>query len=214
MAWKRLLLLAAIASLGAAALLAILVLLLGDFGETEWRTLLTTFAIAGASLLALPAGVLVERGGAPLLARLSLGLVALTFVLVLVLIWGYEDETFGKATGTIAAVTAAATQAAAVELVRRDDVRAVRVVALVVTSLGALAAALVAFAIWAEPDSEAYARALAALVVLDVFLLVLLPLLRRLTGRDGTQRLVLEGTPEQLAAALERVEGTGVSVRR
>jgi hypothetical protein len=45
MRWKRVLVLAVIASLAVTAALAIGILLLGDFGDTEARVLATTFAI-------------------------------------------------------------------------------------------------------------------------------------------------------------------------
>jgi len=51
-----------ITSLAATAALAIGVLLLGDFRDTEARVLLTTLAISFSGLLTLPAAILLEQG--------------------------------------------------------------------------------------------------------------------------------------------------------
>lgn len=74
---------------------------------------------------------------------------------------------------------------------------------------------LTTFAIWTEPDSERFYRVLGALAVLDVFLVIVQPLLRRLVGPGGARtRVVLEGIPVRIDEALRRIEGSGVRVRR
>src|SRR5919204_1847559 len=83
---RRLLLRIVVVALCTTAALAIIALLSGR-GEGEWRILATTTAISVAALLAVPAGVLLERGRARLLARASAGLTALAFALTLALIW-------------------------------------------------------------------------------------------------------------------------------
>jgi hypothetical protein len=78
-----------------------------------------------------------------------------------------------------------------------------------------LLAVLASYAIWKEIDSEGFFRVLGALAVLDLFLVILQPLVRRLRGPGAaTARVVLEGTTEQIDDALRRVEGSGVRVRR
>lgn len=214
--WKRLLLIGALASLSVTAALAILVLLFGDFGNTEARILGTTFAVSVAALLALPGAILLERGTSAALAWACVTLAAAAFVSALVGIWGADSVTAGKLLGTLASCAAAATQISALRaLERENDPRGVRRVSRGATVLALLLAALVSFAIWAEPDSSTFFRVIAALAVLDVFLLVLQPILRRLrAGGASMTRVVLEGTPAQIDEALRRVEGTGVAVRR
>ena len=217
MDWKRRLLIAAVVSLTATAGLAILILLFGDFGETEGRILGTTAAISFCSLLALPGGVLRERRVAEGVGWVSIALAAAAFVLVLALLWGPEDSVgLGKVAGTVAAFAVASTQIAALTTRRRDeDSASVSATYAAAVALALLLATLVAVAIWAEVDSSAFFRALAALAVLDVLLIALQPFLRRLARGDvQSERVVLDGTPEQIRDALARIEGSGVRVRR
>lgn len=215
--WKRLLLFGALASLSVTAALAILILLFGDFGNTEARILGTTVAISVASLLALPGAILLERRTSVLIGWACVSLAVASFAWAQVVIWGWGDsDAAGKLLGTLTAWAVASTQTTALQTRRRDDdPRAVEAVAGGATALALLLAVLVSFAIWTEPDSSAFFRILAALAVLDVFLVVLQPILRRLQAEGAaTARAVLEGTPEQIDEALRRVEGTGVTVRR
>lgn len=214
--WKLLLLIGALASLSITAALAILVLLLGDFGNTEARILGTTFAVSVAALLALPGAILLDRGASVPLGWACVILAGAAFVSALVGIWGGDSVTTAKLLGTLASWAAASTQISALRALERDDdPRGVRRVSRVATALALLLAALVSFAVWTELDSSTFLRVIAALAVLDVFLLVLRPILRRLqAGGPPTTRVVLEGTPAQIDEALRRVEGTGVAVRR
>ena len=68
MSVKHLLVFFTITSLAATAALAIGVLLLGDFHDTEARVLLTTLAISFGGLLTLPAAILLEQGRSTTLA--------------------------------------------------------------------------------------------------------------------------------------------------
>jgi hypothetical protein len=214
---KRVLVIAAVASLSATAAIAIVVLLFGDFGDTEVRILGTTLAISLYSLLTLPGAILLERRVAEPLAWATIVAAAAGFVLALVAIWAADDsDTAWKLVGTTTAIAAALTQISALTSRRReDDTPALRGIYFAVCALAALLAALATVAIWKEIDSEGFYRALGALAVLDVFLVVLQPLLRRLRGTGATStRVVLEGTPEQIDEALRRLEGSGVRIQR
>ena len=215
--WKRRLLVAALVSLTATAALAIATLLFGDFGETEGRILATTFSISLLSVVTLPGALLLEDRVARPLAVASLGAAVAAFVVALALIWGADDsETLWRVFGTATAITVALAQVAAMTRRRRgDDDSTVALVFVAATATIAIVAAMAVFAIWNEPDSEWYYRILAALAVLDVFLVLVQSLLRRL-GRErrGDVRVVLEGSREQVDAAVALVEGTGVRVRR
>jgi hypothetical protein len=217
MAMGKRLLVAAIASLSVTAAIAIVLLLFGDFGETELRILGTTLAISLYSLLSLPGAILLERRDAQPLGWATIAFAAAGFVLVLVVIWGADDsETAWKLAGTTTAIAAALTQISAMTTRRRDDdPPLVRGVFLAAVAVVALLDVLTIVAIWKEIGSEGFYRGLGAVAVLDVFLILLQPLLRRLRG-GGTSsaRAILEGTPEQIDDALRRVEGSGVRVRR
>jgi hypothetical protein len=214
---KRPLLIAALASLTAAALLAIAILLFGDFGSTEGRILATTLAVSFYSLLTLPGSILVERRSAVALGWTTIVLGVLSFLLAAAAIWGLVGEEPGwKLTGIATAWAAATTQIAALTSRRRSaDDTAVRSVVIGACTLAVVLAVLVTVAIAAElEDAERFFRVLAALAVLNVFLLAFQPILRRLRSPDaGLVRVVLEGTPDQIAEALRRVEGSGVDIR-
>jgi hypothetical protein len=215
---RRLLALIAIASLAISAVVAILILLFGDFGETEWRVLGTTFSISAASLLVLPGAILVERGERTIVGLANVALAAAAFVLALALLWVWQDsETLARLLGSAAAAATASTQVAALTLrLRRDDSEAIRWTYVGACVLAAVLAVMAIVAIWAEVDAEAYYRILGALVVLDVFLVVLQSLLRRLGGPAGVRAariIVDDGDHEAVADAVRRLEAAGLSVR-
>jgi hypothetical protein len=216
---KRPLLIAALASLSATAAIAIGVLLFGDFGTTEGRILGTTLAVSLYSLLTMPGSILVERRIAVSLGWATIGLGVVAFLLAVAAIWELVgDEPGWKLAGIATAWAAAGTQISALTSRRRgDDSAAVRSVYVAACALGAVLATLVTFAIAAEiEDAETFFRVLAALAVLNVFLLVLQPILRRLRGgaEPDVVRVVLEGSAEQIEDALRRLEGSGVIARR
>ena len=219
MSARRALLPLAIGSLAVSAAVAILVLLFGEFGETETRILGTTFAISVASLLALPGSILLERGERTMLGGANVVLAAASFVVALALLWVWDDsETLAKLLGTLVAFAVASTQIAGSTLrVRPTDASNVRIVYVVAATLAVVLAILVTVLIWLEVEDETYLRTLAALAVLDVFLVVLQPLLRRLGGgarAAAAVRLVVEGaTADAVADAVRRLEAAGARVR-
>lgn len=178
-----------IATLCVTAAWAIIALLAGDFGATQGRILLTTTALGAYGLLGLPAGLLLERRRLVWLAWLDALLAALGFLLALNLIWAQWDDPAEAAWKSLVAVTAAAgaaAQAAAAQLRRREsDTPAIRqLVAAGVIAVVSLATLISAAALW-EIDDPGYYRFLGAVAVLDVLLLVLVPVLRRGSGRPG-----------------------------
>jgi MFS family permease len=197
MSWRRYLVLAVIASLAVTAALAIGILLLGDFGDTEARVLATTFAISVMSLLALPGAQLLDQERFVPLAWATVALAALAFVVFEHTIWTDEDSSDAwKRVGTAAAFAVATTQIAALtSRLKADDRQAVRTAYFVAVSLGYFLAVLATAAMWEEIESEGFYRMLAALAVLNVFLVVLQPLLRRLGGEPAMYRVRIDVKP-------------------
>ena len=166
------------------ALLAIVDLIAGHFGRFEARVVLSTSALGLYGLLALPAGLLHERGHRRGLAAADAVLAAGAFVVALYAIWGNLDEGPGpgtwKALLVLSLLAVATTQTAAVEVRRRpDDPRAIGRLAGVAAVaaygdaiLGSLAGVL-------EISSGGFYRFLAAVAVVDGLMLVLVPLVRR-----------------------------------
>jgi hypothetical protein len=215
---RRLLALVGIASLAISAAIAILVLLFGDFGETEWRVLGTTFSISVASLLALPGAILAERGAQPVVAVANIVLALTAFLLALALLWVWEDaETLGRLLGSVTVAAVASTQVAGTTLrLRRPERDTVRWTYVAACALACVLAVMAIVAVWAEIDAETYYRILGALAVLDVFLVVLQSLLRRLGGAAAVREariIVDDGDHEAVADAVRRLEAAGLRVR-
>ena len=187
MSGKHVLVFVTITSLAATAALAIGVLLLGDFRDTEARVLLTTLAISFSGLLTLPAAVLLEQGRSTTLAGATIALTAALFATFEYMLWLADDSESGwKIVGTLAAAAVASTQTSAqTTRLRAGDRQSVRAVFYSTVSLVVLIAVMVMAAIWEEIDDGGYYRILAALAVLNVFLIVVQPLLRRLGPAAG-----------------------------
>ena len=165
---RRLLLRTIVAALCLTAVVAIAALLGGRPGPTAWRILGTTSAVSFFGLLAVPVGMLLDRGRAHVLARASGALTLSAFVLTLAVLWMPWTTWVGKTWGVLVTLAAAAAQACAVEA-RRRDTDAPQVSALASGSMVTGA-------------------------VLDVLLLVVAAVLRRGTGPIGqTHRLRLDG---------------------
>ncbi len=169
-----------VTSLSASALLAIGILLFGQFGETEGRVLGTTALIAGYGLLALPAGLLLEGSRRLPLAVTTLALAVTGLALALAAVWSTDSaDALGKSVATVTAFAVAATQTSALAARRRTHDRQVvgRLFRVSVT-VAIVLAGLVTVAAWAEDIGwEGYYRILAALAVLDVLVVVLQPVL-------------------------------------
>jgi len=192
---RRLLLRTIVAALCLTAVVAIAALLGGRPGPTAWRILGTTSAVSFFGLLAVPVGMLLDRGRAHVLARASGALTLSAFVLTLAVLWMPWTTWVGKTWGVLVTLAAAAAQACAVEA-RRRDTDAPQVSALASGSMvtGAVLAAMGVIAILSEIEADEYFRLLGAVAVLDVLLLVVAAVLRRGTGPIGqTHRLRLDG---------------------
>jgi hypothetical protein len=234
---RRLFLLALVSSMCATAALAVAILLFSDFDETAGRILGTTAAISFVSVLALPAGVLVDRGKAVALAWVSLATSATAFVLALVLLWIDWDDIPDRLWKSLLAATAfaiAGAQACATTIRRRrEDARGVRALYVLGLALSVAAATMAAVAAWAEIERTGYYRALGAVVVLGVLATLLQPALRRFGGagearsqaRDRLRLTLADGATleleedgrdfaESVARAIRKAESSGGAVTR
>ncbi len=187
---RRIFLLALLASMCATAALAIGILLFSEFDETAARVLGSTATLSFFSLLALPAGVLLDRGRFLGLAWASLAVSALGFVLVLVLLWvdwDDEPETLWKSALTASVFAVAGAQAAATTARRKaDDSTSVRGLYAAGIVLALVLAAMASVAAWGEIEATGYYRALGALAVLGLLTTLLQPVLRRMAGTGAT----------------------------
>lgn len=228
MSGRRILLSAVIAVLTLTALLAIAILLFGSFGETEGRILGTTLLLAVFGLLALPSVILLDQRRLPGLAVPGVVLAAAGFGLATAGMWIVDPPTaVGKLTVTVVAFTLAAAQTAALAARRREaEPRSLRLLFAGSTALAFLLAAVGSAAVWAEVDSQLFARIYGAGIVLDVLLVALQPVLAllRRPQRAYVLRLRLDEAGElavtveasslarAAARAIEEAEGAGRAV--
>jgi drug/metabolite transporter (DMT)-like permease len=218
---RRLFLWALVASLCVTAAIAIATLLVAEFDETARRILATTALLSLASLLSLPAGVLLDRRRAVPLAWATIAASAAGLALAMIVIWGLrEDESLAKLSWTLWLGAGAGAQASAVtSMLQPGDSRRLRVVSVLSILLAALLAALIALAVWIEPDVAAYFRATGAVAVAAVLTSLLQPILRRVERPAArTRELVLEldrePSEEAVAAAIEALGRHGVRADR
>jgi hypothetical protein len=188
------------------AVLAMAILLFGEFGQTEGRILATTALLALFGLLELPAGILLDQERQQGLAVGDVLLAAAGFALAAAAVWsGGSSDTLGKLTATVVAFAVAAAQTGALAArLSGADPPAIRRLFAASTTLAAVLASALAVAAWAEIDSELLARIFAAAVVLDVLLVALQPVLGvlRRGERSYVLRLRLE-PPEELELTVE-----------
>jgi hypothetical protein len=219
---KRLFALVLVVALSTSALIAIAILVFGEFDETQARILATTGLIGFYSLLSLPGGVLLDQNRAVTLAWTVIVLAVFSFVLAMNLTWGdIGEDTMWKLAGSATAFTGACSQTATATSRRREtDTTGVRVLYLLSIWAVFLLAVLIVAAIWESIEDEGYYRFLGAVAVGNLLLVLLQPVSRRLSGvpkqrlepaREGTYRLTftLEGIPahgavEEARSALER----------
>jgi hypothetical protein len=209
---RRLFFLALVVALCASALIAIAILIFGEFDDTSARILVTTALIGLYSLISLPGGVLLDRGLHVTLAWTVIALAAVGFVLAMALTWGDVDsETTWKLAGSVTSAAGAFSQTATATSRRRDtDTTGVEI--LYVLSIGAvfLLAVLIVTAIWQEVEDQAYYRFLGAVAVVNVLLVLLQPAARRLGGAPRpTRPQPLRGDAYQLVFTLK-----GIPARR
>jgi hypothetical protein len=222
---RKLLLSAIVAALCLTAAIAVVVLLSGHFDETSWRILGTTSAISFFGLLGVPVGMLLERGRAVTLARVSGVLTSAAFVLTLAVIWRHWANGVGKTWGVVLTLAVAAAQAAAVEARRRDnDTPAISLLTAGSMLTGGVLAAMGVLAILTEIDNGTFYRALGAVAVIDVALLAIVAVLRRGSGPIAqAHRIRINGElieapgrdfAAAVAAAIRAAEREGKSLKR
>jgi hypothetical protein len=208
------------------AAVGIVAVLGGSLDETSGRILLTTTAVSFFGLLAVPAGMLLERNRLSWLARGSAALTATTFVLTLVVTWLHDPPpALWRTWGVLGTLTLAAAQAATVEARRRDtDSERIRFLVSASMVTDSLLAAFGVIGILASVSDEGFYRMLGAVGILDVLLLAVVAVLRRSDGPIGqTHRMRVDGRLVEApgrdfaaaaANAIREAEKGGSPVRR
>jgi hypothetical protein len=223
---RRLLLRAIVAGLCVTAGIGIVVLLSGSIDDTAGRILITTTSVSFFGLLAVPAGMLLERNRLSRLGRAGAGLTGATFVLTLVVTWMHDvPPSLWRTWGVLGTLTLAAAQAATVEARRRDtDSDGIRFLVSLSMASGALLAAFGIGGILGSVDDGGYYRLVGAIAIVDVLLVSVVAVLRRGSGPvSRTHRMRVDGRLVEApgrdfaaaaANAIRDAERAGTPVRR
>lgn len=211
---SRILWIGAAAILVAAALVALVAVVRGDFSENDGRILLTLAAVLYAGGTGLAGLALADRG------RIRLGrliAVAAPVCLALVLwgIWslafdGADDYDATRSAWSAALVLLVGLIAATSLLLARGG--APTILAHLAAVLATIAAALSVVGIWTEPDNDRYVQAVAVVWILTALAYFLVPVLQRFTtaGRESAVRTLGHLDGVELVAAREPIEGIPV----
>jgi hypothetical protein len=213
---RRLFLLSLVVSLCLTAALAIGTLLFGDFDENGGNLVATTAFLSLASLLALPAGVLLDHDRAPLLAWTVIVAAAAAFVLAELALWSVDEEPAWKLALILGLVALAGAQAAATTWpLSPDDGPAVIWLYWIAIALTVGLTLMISIAVWEESDAEGGVRLMAATAIAALLTTLLQPIVRRLRGparRPHELVLRMDSAPPEaaVAAAVEALARHGV----
>lgn len=185
-----------IAFLGFTALVAIVAVLRGDFGELERKILTTTATISAASICSMGCAAFVDRRGYVALGLVGIGLSIVTAFLVSAGAWeAFDGDGYWRATGVVATLAVAFPHAFLLTL--PDLSRSHRWIQLTAVILIGVLALQIVVAIVGEIDSSLYFRTLTAVAILVGLTTLIVPILVKL-------RRVAEATRAKLVLVKER----------
>lgn len=177
------------------ALIAIVSVLSGTFGEIQGNILATTFTISAASICSMACAAFMEKRKRPAISAIGIVLCAVTAVLVIIGIWAMNDvEPYWKTTGTCGVLALAFTHAFLLALPNLDNrQRWVQFVSFL--CIGILAVLIVA-ALWIQKEEwkDLYFRVLTVTSILVGLETLVIPILMKLQkGQDWhKEKLILE----------------------
>ena len=185
MKWKaatRVALIALLAALAMNALIGIIIVLKGDFGDTEGKLLGTTFGLALFTVLAIPSTVQLGRGRFYALSGFGISVSVIAFILAGSAIWSdgaFEDVFLTKLMVTFG-VMAFASNHAALLLLASATPKVIKVTLFAtITMLVVIAVALIT-SVWLEDLPKEIARPLTVFAILDVLGSMAVPMLSKL----------------------------------
>ena len=185
MKWKaatRVALIALLAALAMNALIGIIIVLKGDFGDTEGKLLGTTFGLALFTVLAIPSTVQLGRARFYALSGFGISVSVIAFILAVSAIWsdGAFDDVFLTKLMVTFGVMAFASNHAALLLLASATPKVIKVTLFAtITMLVVIAVALIT-SVWLEDLPKEIARPLTVFAILDVLGSMAVPMLSKL----------------------------------
>lgn len=209
-----------IVSLSIAALLGIVTLFTGEFGDVQAKILLTTLLVAAFAITALCHLAVVGRS-LRIVGYVGIGASALALVLGLILIWVSWDnwsEVFSyvaQAFGVLSILAASLAQANLLLLLAARQQRVIRIGLYVTLGAIALLALLLSLTIITEgdipgSDGDLYWRFIGVIAILDVLGTIVLPVLGRVY-REGTAAVTVRLEGDAAATLLAQASARGVT---
>ena len=184
------------------ALIAIISVLGGKFGDTQIKVLATTFTISAASICAMSCAAFIEKRK----ALVQIGVAGIAFAAVaaamtIIVIWGeIEGEHFWKTTITLIVISVALAQTLLLWIPNlAENHKWTQTAASIFIALLALQ---IIFAVWREIDSEDYYRLLAVVSIVVVLLILIVPICSKLGARQikSSDNLILSKISEGIYA--------------
>ena len=185
---KKTFLITMIISLSISALIGIFILLFGDFGDTEWRILLTTLSIGGFSLTGLCCSVLYEKGKYIGLSFFGMASSILGFLLSMLATWEFVDflilfdglTVWGKLTLTLIIFAFSSAHACLVLLINpeKSSVKYSLLATLLFIAIVALMLVYLVLFVNGEPPEEFF-RLLGVFAILNVLGTIVTPILNK-----------------------------------
>jgi hypothetical protein len=176
---------ALIGSVSCSALLGILAILMGDFGDFEIRILLTTLTISGASICGLSCGAVLEAKRAWSVPAAGIVLAVLAALLIIAGMWFEVDsQGFWKTTATIGVFAVASSHVALLLLARLSERFGWAIWAAHVAVF--FVATVICVMLWGHVDNETAFRVLGVAAILDAAITIVIPVFHRLSRNDLT----------------------------
>lgn len=183
-----------IVALSLSALTGIYIFIVGDFGEMEIKTLITTLSLSFFSMTSLSCTVVLERKRVVWLAAPGLVLSSIGLVWSLVMIWTeWETEFAGKTMVVLVLLAVSFAQSCLLELAPLKG-RLLWVFVATVACIFTLAAVLSTMLIF-ELDDEFLMRLVGVLGILDTAGTLSVPILYKLGGKAPTEARRLRAQP-------------------
>lgn len=179
---KKVFLVSLIASLSVSALVAILIFLIGNFGETEARLLFTTLSIGGYSITGLCSAALYDKRKYTGFALLGIVIAVIGFLVTVGGIWEIIDfDTTWKAVAVCAILSLSIAHASLLLLAKSENGLVKSLLYATIVFIVVVAGMLIHLIVLDfNAVGEYYYRLLGVFAVVDVLGTILVPILRRI----------------------------------
>jgi hypothetical protein len=207
---KKLFLYALIVSVCASAVLGIIAILSGDFGDLQVKVLLTSLTISGASLAGLCCGAAFEAHRGRYFACAGMLLGAVAALLILIGIWGeVSQDAFWKATATVSVFAAGFAHTCLLRLARLSRRYLWTFWAAYVLVFGLCT--IISGMLWVEPQNDWSFRIMGVNAILVGAVSLLIPIFHRLSrdeipSSERDRRITLAEIDDEIARHKQRIE--------